>query len=73
MWKGEEIFNFFFTIKKLVIYIVLGVKNPGCWLWGDGMWRCQSCPVRGAGGRPLAPQRVGRQQAVGAGGMGRRA
>lgn len=44
-------------IKKLVIYIILGVKNPGCWLRGDGMWRCQSCPVRGAGWRPSVPQR----------------
>lgn len=30
MWKGEEIFNFFFMIKKQAIYVLVWVKNPRC-------------------------------------------
>lgn len=30
MWKGEEIFNFFFRIKKQAIYVLFWVKNPRC-------------------------------------------
>lgn len=66
---GEERkYIYIFTIKKLLIYIILGVQNPGV---GYGvMGRGGVRAVRGAGWRPLVPRETQlAAQALGTRGM----